>query len=174
MEQVTLLQEEYEDFMMGIHTITGPTTMIPMDHLNGTNGWIPGVSIAYRSMDKTSKVMTLFPPTETWEEHKIHLAEWMGDQENLRIRKEVLEGHIKGEEETCNSCQAKAKGMMRCGGCKMMWYCDKECQRKDWKFIHKATCNSTKEMARQLLLAHPEDLQQKMTTLKQNYSYIVI
>ena len=33
--------------------------------------------------------------------------------------------------------------LLKCGGCKSIWYCDVKCQKKDWK-RHKSTCRKLK------------------------------
>eukprot|EP01084_Bolivina_argentea_P213141 362101_1 len=38
----------------------------------------------------------------------------------------------------CANCQC-AGATSRCGGCRLVWYCNKDCQRKHWKF-HKKQC----------------------------------
>ncbi|OTB20103.1 hypothetical protein K445DRAFT_51281 [Daldinia sp. EC12] len=47
------------------------------------------------------------------------------------------------EEPSCYSCGKieadLGKALMRCGHCKGIWYCDKECQKAHWE-IHKPTC----------------------------------
>jgi MYND finger len=37
-----------------------------------------------------------------------------------------------------------SKELLRCAGCKKARYCSRECQTKDWKEQHKATCKSMK------------------------------
>ena len=37
------------------------------------------------------------------------------------------------------TCRASDQKMRRCGGCKSVRYCSKECQRADWKY-HRAVC----------------------------------
>ena len=36
----------------------------------------------------------------------------------------------------CDSCLQRS-GSLRCSGCKFVYYCSKECQKKDWKAHHK-------------------------------------
>ena len=40
---------------------------------------------------------------------------------------------------TCSLCESQAAGMLRCGGCKQVCYCNKECQRRAWP-VHKQMC----------------------------------
>jgi hypothetical protein len=52
----------------------------------------------------------------------------------------------------CHFCESKQTGdtkLLQCSACKMVRYCDRECQRKDWKF-HKKGCA--------LLQSDPKDL----------------
>ena len=48
----------------------------------------------------------------------------------------------------CGGCSAVraegAKAYSVCGGCKEMYYCSRECQKKDWK-THKPDCLSSDE-----------------------------
>ena len=39
----------------------------------------------------------------------------------------------------CTNVEQFDKKFPRCGRCRNMWYCSKECQVKDWKF-HKKNC----------------------------------
>ena len=41
----------------------------------------------------------------------------------------------------CNKCTS-AVADHRCGRCKKVWYCGRECQSKDWK-KHKRNCNTS-------------------------------
>ena len=43
----------------------------------------------------------------------------------------------------CGYCQIKSSGnlkLLRCSGCKILFYCSSECQRKHWRLIHKEDC----------------------------------
>ena len=42
---------------------------------------------------------------------------------------------------TCASCGKMAKKMSRCTKCKMSYYCNRECQKKNWK-LHKRICKN--------------------------------
>lgn len=46
-------------------------------------------------------------------------------------------------EPSCFACgkieQDKGTALLKCGRCKEAWYCDKECQARDWK-VHKVNC----------------------------------
>lgn len=48
-----------------------------------------------------------------------------------------------GDELKCGFCakggKGDGKGLLKCGRCKKVWYCSKECQRKHWK-VHKGVC----------------------------------
>ena len=41
----------------------------------------------------------------------------------------------------CGEDSCKKTGGMNCSRCKMVSYCSKECQKKDWK-RHKKSCNA--------------------------------
>ena len=42
----------------------------------------------------------------------------------------------------CENCEEviPVKTAMQCSGCKMVYYCGKKCQKKDWKVKHKNIC----------------------------------
>jgi Serine/threonine protein kinase len=40
----------------------------------------------------------------------------------------------------CNVCSKTEGQLLQCGGCKLVWYCSVDCQRKDWK-EHKKVCS---------------------------------
>jgi hypothetical protein len=45
---------------------------------------------------------------------------------------------------TCDFCAALKTRPMRCSRCRQAFYCDKDCQRQDWK-RHKQWCNKSKK-----------------------------
>ena len=49
----------------------------------------------------------------------------------------------------CKSCRASDVPVFKCAGCKVVWYCSPECQKKDWKEggenRHKTQCPRIKE-----------------------------
>ena len=45
------------------------------------------------------------------------------------------------KEKVCSTCGEQKEKLMICGGCKGAWYCNRECQRRDWP-THKPTCVS--------------------------------
>ncbi|KAI8361590.1 hypothetical protein B0O80DRAFT_163478 [Mortierella sp. GBAus27b] len=51
------------------------------------------------------------------------------------VREEV------GEDEATGAVPAGTqRKLVRCGGCKVVWYCNKTCQTKDWKLHHQSEC----------------------------------
>ena len=42
----------------------------------------------------------------------------------------------------CGFCGKIPEKPMKCGKCLQVTYCDKECQTRDWKFIHKKECKA--------------------------------
>ena len=52
----------------------------------------------------------------------------------------------------CNYCE-KSDALMSCGRCRIVYYCNKDCQTSDWKKSHKKKCGKSKEdlMAEQIL-----------------------
>ena len=57
------------------------------------------------------------------------------------------QGHAEGK--ACKSCGATDVPVFKCAGCKVVWYCSPECQKKDWKDggenKHKIQCPRIKE-----------------------------
>jgi hypothetical protein len=50
----------------------------------------------------------------------------------------VLSSQFKGI--YCDYCFLKNESLKKCSHCKKMYYCDNECQQKDWK-CHKLECD---------------------------------
>ena len=44
----------------------------------------------------------------------------------------------------CRTCQKNGDNLFRCSKCKDVYYCDQECQRKDW-VSHKSYCKNKSE-----------------------------
>ncbi|XP_022333750.2 uncharacterized protein LOC111130800 isoform X1 [Crassostrea virginica] len=44
----------------------------------------------------------------------------------------------------CRTCKEKKNTMKRCTRCRLVYYCSRECQAKDWP-IHKTSCSNTTE-----------------------------
>lgn len=49
-----------------------------------------------------------------------------------------------GLKNTCNYCDKLLEKINRCSRCKLSFYCNRTCQKKDWK-KHKVVCNNTEE-----------------------------
>jgi hypothetical protein len=49
-----------------------------------------------------------------------------------------VEAKPEAEEHYCNCCGKSGK-LVKCGRCKTTYYCDVECQKKDWT-LHKPRC----------------------------------
>lgn len=45
---------------------------------------------------------------------------------------------------TCGNCKEREKKMMVCGQCRQVYYCSRECQKKNWK-EHKKSCSPRRE-----------------------------
>lgn len=52
---------------------------------------------------------------------------------------------------TCDSCWTTAAKALRCTRCRRAFYCDRKCQRNDWK-RHKLWCDKTQEEVREKLV----------------------
>ena len=61
-----------------------------------------------------------------------------------------LECPVKVEEKeaACEICGEKSaeggKPLLKCGACKVVSYCSKDCQKTDWKRVHKRVCPELK------------------------------
>lgn len=61
---------------------------------------------------------------------------------NDRFFSELTELRAQGTSQCCYwNCQTPDEAKFRCSGCKMVKYCSKECQQKDWKWEHKGECD---------------------------------
>jgi hypothetical protein len=48
-------------------------------------------------------------------------------------------------EKECAACSATPTALLRCSRCQEVWYCSKDCQRRDWS-EHKQRCGAAKEL----------------------------
>jgi len=66
--------------------------------------------------------------------------------ENKRVEKIVEEsaGSGKPKEKECSQCGTESK--MRCSACLQVFYCSKDCQKKDWP-VHKQLCATLKKQS---------------------------
>ena len=44
----------------------------------------------------------------------------------------------------CSACGKESSAPQKCGACRCVWYCNKECQNKHWK-VHKKECKRIKK-----------------------------
>ena len=56
----------------------------------------------------------------------------------------------------CSYCHSTTGKLLRCGGCKILFYCNTECQRKHWKLIHKANCKKYRKKYKNRSLTQQE------------------
>jgi hypothetical protein len=61
----------------------------------------------------------------------------------------VERAQAQGRMEICHGCEAQKPRteLLRCAGCKQVWYCNVGCQRADWK-SHKKLCKPTAQACR--------------------------
>ena len=65
------------------------------------------------------------------------------DQETAReCALEQTQGVVPVFSRPCAHCHQHAEGMKRCGGCKAVFYCSPECQKRAWKAGHKWQCTA--------------------------------
>ncbi|XP_054165105.1 N-lysine methyltransferase SMYD2-B-like [Oppia nitens] len=53
--------------------------------------------------------------------------------------------------QVCDNCLTKSDGLKRCSVCKHMYYCDRNCQRKDWRTGHRYECQIFKNHYQKLV-----------------------
>lgn len=56
------------------------------------------------------------------------------------VSSEFLKANQKYFGVQCTQCQTKLEKLLKCAKCKSVWYCSKECQKKNWS-KHKPTCH---------------------------------
>eukprot|EP01083_Nonionella_stella_P160657 525428_1 len=66
----------------------------------------------------------------------------------LRFQLDVNGMVITKENKQCGFCQNADQNMQRCSGCQNVYYCNRLCQRKDWKRQHKKECAKMKHLTR--------------------------
>ena len=66
------------------------------------------------------------------------------------------QGASKPAAQLCGYCHTRQGKLQRCGGCKILSYCDQECQRKHWRLIHKQDCKAWKRKYQQRTLTQQE------------------
>ena len=68
---------------------------------------------------------------------------------NDPLKPAVLQSKLDGNE-TCACCGAEngnGASLKQCAGCKIPFYCSKECQKSDWS-SHKELCKATRQLAK--------------------------
>lgn len=61
----------------------------------------------------------------------------------------------------CSYCQQSKNGLLACGGCKINHYCNKECQRNDWRQLHRNQCEYLKGYTRYIDANNEKDVKPK-------------
>lgn len=59
----------------------------------------------------------------------------------------------------CASCQLIGTGLLRCTRCGDVYYCDRNCQKKDWKDGHKRWCGKTRDEVHEELVQEGRRIQ---------------
>ncbi|KIJ38401.1 hypothetical protein M422DRAFT_259068 [Sphaerobolus stellatus SS14] len=75
------------------------------------------------------------------EDYNDAILEQLGGKEWLANRKTTFKTNH-NESKGCRQCEARStqKPLFKCSRCKHIYYCSRECQRKDWP-THKESCN---------------------------------
>ncbi|KAG2039302.1 hypothetical protein BDR03DRAFT_952527 [Suillus americanus] len=60
---------------------------------------------------------------------------------DIAVSSEFLKANQKYFGVQCTQCQIKMEKLLKCAKCKSVWYCSKECQKKNWP-THKSTCHA--------------------------------
>ena len=60
----------------------------------------------------------------------------------IRLKKGLAAVVCSNEPCSQSAGMAGKEALLRCGGCKSIWYCSRKCQKKDWKAQHKAVCKA--------------------------------
>lgn len=68
----------------------------------------------------------------------------------------------------CTYCQIIGTGMLKCSSCLVSHYCNKECQKKDWKQRHKELCIPAAETERGLFVKYSKSWRMR-TSLHMRY-----
>ena len=53
---------------------------------------------------------------------------------------------------SCTTCERIGPNLLRCSRCRDVFYCDKNCQKRDWKAKYKLWCSKTKEEVLEILI----------------------
>jgi len=96
--------------------------------------------------------------------HAIAKANLGGASGSLSILEQSINGqHMPGRDGApCDTCTDPA-AMKKCSACKMVSYCNEECQKMHWP-VHKKECS---EMARQFALMEQRNVEQAARALKE-------
>eukprot|EP01084_Bolivina_argentea_P319059 553417_1 len=89
--------------------------------------------------DKPSFIIVSFWST-IYEKQALHTEYRLVSLNNLHYLKPKSKSTTKQRRPRCDYCSLMKTKLNRCGGCKIMLYCSKECQQKHWKIVHKQFC----------------------------------
>ena len=78
-------------------------------------------------------------------------------QENgLEIHTEVEDEHYCAEETCCKQIESNS-GAGKCARCNLVYYCNQDCQKKDWKAGHKLVCQAKETLNEETLVEETLD-----------------
>ncbi len=63
-------------------------------------------------------------------------SNYMTVTQNIAVKEKLFHTNTKY---TCSNCGASSDKMMRCSWCNLSYYCDKTCQKENWK-LHRLIC----------------------------------
>ena len=79
-----------------------------------------------------------------WEVHKNKCKSSGGDERDSS-KQQLLKSRLSSDCDCCDFCDMKSTTLKKCGACRKMQYCSKDCQTKDWK-KHKLVCATMKNI----------------------------
>ncbi len=108
------------------------------------------LAFAFSELEETRKIYQWHTYPETRKnafrksfEAKSHIEKADSAQPNIgreKIGWDEFAERKKIKIEQCMYCGIQGIKLMRCGMCKIKWYCSQQCQARDWKISHKEWC----------------------------------
>ena len=106
----------------------------------GSVGWTLGVG-AYQETERQAVVEYDVGDEDMLSEPFLKMINWSytgaPGEEELEIAVTKRNNEIRGI--SCQTCKSTSSKLLKCKACKKVYYCDIDCQRKDWP-THQTTC----------------------------------